>query len=502
LLEDDNGNIWASTNRGLARFDPANFEISPFDVADGLQSHEFNLGARHKSERGELFFGGVAGLNSFFPDSLEHSSVIPPLAITSFEVVSPEGNRFIFTEEGDEIILGVNENSFNIEFAALDFTKPHRNSYAYKLEGFEDNWIHAGSRRMASFIRIPPGTYVFRVKGSNYDDVWNEEGFSLRIVVLSPWWKSVYTYFLYAVLLIFMVYLLMVLSTRRLRLANQVLRDKELASAEISRQKEELITKNRNITDSINYAKRIQMAMMPTSEHFRRLFPESFVYYKPKDIVSGDFYWVSQKNDKVFFAVIDCTGHGVPGAFMSIIGYELLRNIINIKGIEKPSEILNELNKDFSFIFDADGDKDFSFRDGMDIGFCVIDRKNAILEFSGAFSPMYLVRNKSILEIKGNRFSVGLMEDLIGEPFDNNTLNLELNDMIYLFSDGYPDQFGGEEGKKFKYRRFRHLLLNIHKLPASQQEHLLDQGIVQWMGDSEQVDDILIIGVRPGLGPG
>jgi serine phosphatase RsbU (regulator of sigma subunit) len=203
----------------------------------------------------------------------------------------------------------------------------------------------------------------------------------------------------------------------------------------------------------------------------------------------------------VFFAVIDCTGHGVPGAFMSIIGYELLRNIINIKGIEKPSEILNELNNDFSGIFNSEGENDFTFRDGMDIGFCVIDIKLAKLEFSGAFSPMYLVRNKSIMEIKGNRFSVGLMEDLIDEPFENHSIDLMKDDMIYLFSDGYPDQFGGEEGKKFKYRRFRHLLLNIHTLPTSEQELVLDQSIMQWMDGHEQVDDILIIGVKPGLGP-
>ncbi|MGF1583884.1 MAG: two-component regulator propeller domain-containing protein [Bacteroidales bacterium] len=501
VLEDDNSFIWISTNHGLARFDPQSFDVSSFDIADGLQNYEFNLGARFKSSSGELFFGGVDGLNSFYPDLLSINTHIPQVVFTSFEVMSPQGNKSVIVCGKNEVVLQPEENSFSVEFAALDFTRPAKNRYAYKLEGFDDSWINAGTRRMAVFTKLPSGTYVLHVRGANNDNVWNEDGISLRIVIVTPWWRTVYAYISVSFLLLLLVYLIILSSTRRLRLANQVLREKEQASTEISRQREELILKNRSITDSINYAKRIQLAMMPTSRHFRRIFPESFVFYKPKDIVSGDFYWVNQRNDKVFFAVIDCTGHGVPGAFMSIIGYELLRNIINIKGIEKPSEILNELNNDFSGIFNSEGENDFTFRDGMDIGFCVIDIKLAKLEFSGAFSPMYLVRNKSIMEIKGNRFSVGLMEDLIDEPFENHSIDLMKDDMIYLFSDGYPDQFGGEEGKKFKYRRFRHLLLNIHTLPTSEQELVLDQSIMQWMDGHEQVDDILIIGVKPGLGP-
>ncbi len=500
ILEDNAGHLWLGTNHGLARFDPVSLDISVYDVADGLQSYEFNLGASFRSHNGELFFGGVAGLNAFFPDEIELNHTIPTLVLTSFEVSSPQGTRVINVKGKNEIVLPHDQNSVSIEFAALDFTRPGKNKYAYKLEGLEDNWKYPGNRRIANYSRIPSGTYIFRVRGSNNDGVWNEEGLALKIIVQTPWWQSVYAWILYAIITVFAIYLTVLYSTSRLRNANLLLREKELASAEISRQKEELTLKNNNITDSINYAKRIQLAMMPNSSHFATLFPESFVYYKSKDIVSGDFYWVNQIDHRVFLAVIDCTGHGVPGAFMSIIGYELLRNIINVKGISRPSEILNMLNDDFSGIFKQGEDKDFSFRDGMDIGFCVIDKKNSRLEFAGAFSPLYLVRNNSVIEIKGNRFSVGLMEDINDEKFENHSLKLQKNDMIYLFSDGYPDQFGGEEGKKFKYRRFRHLLLNIHTLPASRQMELLDQSIVSWMGVHEQVDDILIMGVRPGLG--
>jgi serine phosphatase RsbU (regulator of sigma subunit) len=499
ILEDNNGHLWMSTNYGLARFDPSDLGIKNYDVADGLQNYEFNLGASHRSESGELFFGGIDGLNAFYPDSIEVNRTIPQVVVTSFEILSPEGNRFINIDRDDEIVLNHFENSISIEFAALDFTRPGKNKYSYVLEGLEDKWIAPGNRRIANYSRIPPGNYTFRVRGSNNDDIWNEEGFTFRLVILSPWWQTPWAYVFYSLAITSFIYLLIFYSTRRLRHANIVLREKELASLEISRQKEELTLKNKNITDSINYAKRIQVAMMPDYRHLSRLFPESFIYYNPKDIVSGDFYWVSQVNDKVFLAVIDCTGHGVAGAFMSIIGFELIRNILNVKGIEHPSEILNILNEDFSGIFRQGNEIDISFRDGMDIAFCVIDKKKGVLEFAGAFSPMYLVRENKIIEIKGNRFSVGLMNDLVDERFRNHSMKLHRDDVIYLFSDGYPDQFGGDDGKKFKYRRFRHLLLNIHSQPASRQRELLGQSITEWMGDNEQVDDILVMGIKPGI---
>lgn len=320
-----------------------------------------------------------------------------------------------------------------------------------------------------------------------------------KIVVL--FWQTQPAYFIYVAVVLLLLLLLYRYRTRNLRIANQILREKELASKEISRQKEELALKNRNITDSINYAKRIQMALMPNENVFSRFFSDSFIYYKPKDIVSGDFYWINEKNDKIFFAVADCTGHGVPGAFMSIIGFELLRNIIFTQKLEEPASILNQLNSDFTAVF-HDGGKygqEMTFRDGMDLGFCVIDKKNSILEFAGAFLPLYLIRNNSIIEIKGNRSSIGLIDEKEKDLFSNHRIRLEKNDVIYLFSDGYADQFGGEKGKKFKYRRFRYLLLNIHTLPMEKQKELLDQSMAQWMKGCEQVDDILIIGLKPDI---
>lgn len=499
ILADDSTNLWMSTNKGISKFNPKTEMFSNFGVSDGLQDFEFNHGAAYKSKTGELFFGGIAGLNSFYPDSIVKNQNIPNIEITSVEVLSEKASHKIAVGEDNQIEISYKNNLITIEFAALDFTEPEKNSYAYKLEGVEDEWINLGNRRYATFSNLPPGKYVFRVKGSNSDYVWNTEGTSLKILVKNSIWKTNFAYFLYIFLLTAMIVWFFRYRTRSLRKANQELKEKERIAKQIAKQKEELTIKNKSITDSIIYAKRIQEALMPTMELFKRILPESFILYKPKDIVSGDFYWINQKNDKIFLAVVDCTGHGVPGAFMSIIGFELLRNITDDQGIENPEEILKQLNNGVSTTFGKTSDK-VRIKDGMDIALCVIDKKNAVLEFSGAFRPLYMIRDNKIEEIRGDRFSVGLLDEGESEEITKNKIQLQKNDIFYMFSDGYADQFGGPEGKKYKYRRFRHLLLTIHKLPLNQQLTYFDRSFEDWKGDHEQVDDVLILGFRPGLG--
>jgi serine phosphatase RsbU (regulator of sigma subunit) len=501
IEQDAIGKIWVSTNKGLASINPSSWEISRYDMADGLQDYEFNIGASKKSASGELFFGGISGFNYFFPEFIRINKHIPEIVITSVTKITQQGTIIYKGRDTEVIRINPGEDAFSIEFTALDFTRPEKNNFAYRMEGVDNNWVYIGNRPFASFSKLPSGEYTFRVKGSNNDLVWNEEGASIKVIVLTPFYKSDTAIIFYFLFFFLGVYLLFLFRTRNLRKSNQVLKEKELAAIEIARQKEELTIKNRNITDSINYAKRIQVALLPSEKLFSKIFPESFIFYKPKDIVSGDFYWVTEKKNKVFFAVVDCTGHGVPGAFMSIIGLELLRNIINVQGIERPADILNKLNVDFANIFSLGIDTDLALRDGMDIGFCVIHKDSGFLEFAGAFTSLYLVRENSINEIKGDRFSVGLVREEEGNSvFQNQELPLERNDVIYLFSDGYADQFGGTDGRKFKYRRFRHLLLNLHSLPMDEQKQQIFESMETWRGNHEQVDDMLIIGVRPFAG--
>lgn len=258
--------------------------------------------------------------------------------------------------------------------------------------------------------------------------------------------------------------------------------------------KNELISyKNKEITDSLIYAKRIQSAILPDTKLIYKAFENSFIYYLPKDIVSGDFYGFSQKNNKIIIAAADCTGHGVSGAFMSMIGSSLLNQIISEKNITTPSLILDELNEG---IIKSLKQRDSESHDGMDIALCSFDLKAGIVEFSGANRPMWIIRNNSIITYQANKFPIGGLQILHDDKFTNHEIKLEANDTIYIFSDGYADQFGGEFGKKFMTKHFKKVLLSIQHLTMPDQEKYLNNLFQEWKGNNEQVDDVLVIGIR------
>jgi transcriptional regulator with GAF, ATPase, and Fis domain len=225
----------------------------------------------------------------------------------------------------------------------------------------------------------------------------------------------------------------------------------EERTKEVVKQKEIIEETNKHITDSIRYAKRIQEAFLPTEENICAHLKNAFVLYKPKDIVSGDFYWIEKKGNKILFAVVDCTGHGVPGAFMSIIGFNGLNQIVNEYNYTKPSEILTQLNKNISNTL-SQKVEDSKIRDGMDIAICSIDMENMTMEFAGAYSPLFIVRNGEVLKTKGDKHPIGNFVGVENYEFTNHEFKLVPNDKIYIFSDGFVDQFGGLGGKKLKYK--------------------------------------------------
>ncbi len=261
---------------------------------------------------------------------------------------------------------------------------------------------------------------------------------------------------------------------------------------QIESQKKKIETTSRKLHSSINYAKRIQEAMLPDQQSIKQALPESFILFKPRDIVSGDFFWFAEQDDKQFIAVVDCTGHGVPGALMSMIGNELLNEVINLRNIHEPSQILRELH--YGVRQDLK-QRDTHNADGMDMVICVIDKKTKELSFAGAKNPLVYIQNGDLHYIKGDRFPIGGKQVGSVRNYTTHKIAFHAPTNFYLYSDGYQDQFGGEKGiKKFMAPRFRNLLHNIHFLPMSEQEEILDTTIKKWMRGSRQIDDILVMG--------
>ncbi len=266
-------------------------------------------------------------------------------------------------------------------------------------------------------------------------------------------------------------------------------------SIERKKMSNEIVQKNKDITDSIQYAKRLQEAVFPQMDLLNKYFADSFILFKPKDIVSGDFYWFEQTGDKTILAVGDCTGHGVPGAFMSILGHNLLNQIILEYGITNPAEILRMLDKNISNALNKKGTKN-EYNDGMDIAICAIDKKEKTLVFAGANRPLIIKRDNELIELKPNKFAIGGIQDDTCKLFGQQKMEAKPGDIFYLFSDGYYDQFGGPDGKKFKYRRLVEHFKSIGNLELNEQKRSLENTLENWKGDLEQLDDVCVVGVK------
>jgi serine phosphatase RsbU (regulator of sigma subunit)/tetratricopeptide (TPR) repeat protein len=264
-------------------------------------------------------------------------------------------------------------------------------------------------------------------------------------------------------------------------------------TTEVLKQKEIIEEKNKNITDSIKYAKKIQQALLPNEAEILKALPQSFIYYKPKDIVSGDFYWYTQFGDYAIFAAADCTGHGVPGAFMSAICNDLMNQVIRDEHVSDPALALQQLDSKLRMLLKKSADQ--GANDGMDIALCSLHMKTQQLQYAGAHRPLLIQRGTEILEFKPDKLSIGGYN--VGDKvFTNHRLAMQNGDIIYLFTDGYTDQFGGPKGKKFKYRQLKELFLLIKDKPMKEQRELIASAFKQWRQIQEQVDDILVLGVR------
>lgn len=500
ILVDKTQNIWITTGKGISFIAPDG-TLQSFDRADGLPGHIFNPGSVYEASSGKLFFGSVSGLCWLHPDSVNYNLNKPQLAITGISVCVKGNCSEMFKEGMAGLKIKYQPGMMvEVDYAALEFTHPEKNHFRVMLEGYDDDWRPVSNENRVTFANITPGEYTLKLIASNNDLTWNNDPLEFPFVVEPPLWMTSYAYAFYLLLIVFIIQLVINYRIRNYKKLNRSLAEKALDKKRIEAQRETLAIINQNLTDSITYATRIQTAMIPTEMRLRDSLPGSFVYFRPRDLVSGDFYYISDQGSKTYLAVVDCTGHGVPGAFMSIIGMDLLKSIIEGHKEEDPAKILSRMSLELDKTLASNSgarEEVITIRDGMDMALCVIDHENHCVEFAGAVNELYLVRNNEIINHKGNRQPLGRFVDHVVPDYTTTSIPILPGDMIYLFTDGYVDQFGGADMKKFKYRRFRHLLLNIHQLAPDDQKAILHQKLEEWKGDLEQVDDILVLGFSP-----
>lgn len=398
-------------------------------------------------------------------------------------------NNKVIIEQPEFLIpeIKYKNNSLVFYFAAMSAGDQSKVKYSFFLEGNDDDWSDWKNVTDYPYTNLREGTYYFRVKARDiYGNMSRETVY--EFVIKPPWYRTIWAYIGYVLLFIAFVYGAIQVSTRSLQ---KIIQER---TAEIREQKDLIEEKNKDIMDSIKYARRIQETILPSDAKMKKYLPNSFVLYKPRDIVSGDFYWMMHRDDITIIAAADCTGHGVPGAFMSIMGVTFLNEVAAKKEVNSSAEVLNQLRANIIGSLSQRGEEGAT-KDGMDIALLALNWKSMTVQYAGAYNPLYLIRDGELLETKPDRMPIGLHQR-DQEPFTNHIVDLKKGDVMYIFSDGYIDQFGGPKGKKFMSKKFKELLLEVHQKPMDEQKEILIQRNLDWRGEIEQVDDIIVIGIR------
>jgi ligand-binding sensor domain-containing protein/serine phosphatase RsbU (regulator of sigma subunit) len=486
---DADGNMWLGTNKGLNRFDFKTGQFTIYSEGDGFTGLETKQGAIYLEKSGDLWFGTVNGVFRYRPTNDSASVTAPRVKLLQFRVNLKEAPLQGETE------LSYKENNLAFDYIGISLNDPTGVYYKIKLEGFDEDYRTVRATTEV-YSNLQHGTYHFRLIGCNKSGICSKP-LTVKIVITPPYWKTWWFYLIVFTVISGSLFLYIKVRERKLMIEKRILEEKvNERTAEVVQKNKELDEINKDITASIRYAKRIQDAILPPDDFVRQNLPEAFILFKPKDIVSGDFYFMEKKEDVVVFAAVDCTGHGVPGAFMSIVGHNLLDRVIGEQNITKPASILDELNRGLSDTLRQTNLEDNTVRDGMDVSLCAYNARKNVLEFAGAYNPLWLIRSNELIEVKANKFPIGNTRSGEGNKFTNHEINLQKGDTIYIFSDGYSDQFGGPEGKKFKSSALKTLLLNSQKYSMKEQREILNTAIENWRGQHEQVDDILVIGAR------
>jgi ligand-binding sensor domain-containing protein/serine phosphatase RsbU (regulator of sigma subunit) len=489
-----------------------------YNISDGFSGGENTPNSISTDNDGLIWFGTKNGLVRYDPCIDFNNKYLPEAYITEiklfFEKVDWESRGIKISRWSglpENLILSHNDNHLTFDFTGFCYHNPEDIEFSYYLENQSKEWSPFSHNREVVFSGLIPGSYIFKVKAKNkFGYTGNTSEF--HFIIEPPFWQT--PLFILPASILFIFIIISIIRIRERNLVKEKVKLEKIVeerTREIVEQKDEIAIQRdvvtyqkKEITDSIHYAETIQRAILPEETILKKHFDDYFILFRPKDIVSGDFYWMSLKDGHLIFTAADCTGHGVPGAFMSMLGVSFLNKIVNESGITKPSEILRYLRENIIAALKQKGSFETS-KDGMDIALCSVDIRNKKLWFSGANNPLFLIRKADngyeIIERRGDNMPVGFHSRM--DNFTSYEIDIVKGDTIYLFSDGFIDQFGGPDGRKFMKPRFKQMLLDNQVLDMASQKEVFNKTLDEWIKHSSeegksygQIDDIILLGVR------
>ncbi|MCP5106360.1 MAG: SpoIIE family protein phosphatase, partial [bacterium] len=516
ILEDDRENLWLAGPSGISRIGNNEWndltagkieKILPvtFNEEDGMKTRWCgNRGVRGRD--GKLWFTTSQGLVMIDPANIKTNTLPPPVIIEELKI---DGEQVDFNSAHDRedrpLLIPPGKGRLEFHYTGISFMKPRKMKFKLKLTGYDTDWIDNRDSRTTTYTRLPPGHYTLTVIARNSDGAWNQKGASFSFYMQPYFWQTTWFYILVSLFVVFAVFSgfrfrvrqlkarekkLSLLVNQRTEALNQRTLQLEKAHSRLQVSKAIIEEKNQHIMDSISYARKIQHAALPPHERMKKVVKDYFNIFKPRDIVSGDVYWFDQGRDFYFIAVVDCTGHGVPGAFLSMMANMELNEIVHGKPVSDPAALLLHLHHAIRRALQQEDGERMS-DDGMDVGVCMIDFKKEKITFAGAGRPLYYVQNNRFFEIKGDKKAIGGRQKEEHRTFTSHEISFQSPITFYLTSDGFADQ-NNHQNKKYGSRRLKQFIQANAHLPLNLQEEALLNELENHRGNEEQRDDITI----------
>ena len=489
LLVDSINRIWIGHQGGFSRYN-RNTGIMRTYGTDFARSGDCNMHGMYESPDGKVLIGTTQGL-IVYDRNKDKRKLLAPFNNINYVTI----NDVVYPLQSSYTLPYKKRYNIIVNYVGISLKDPDKVYYQTRLDNYKNDWSKLTTDREAEFSP-GDGRYKFNMRSVNEDGLSSESPVTFDLLIKKPVWRT--WWFIFSSIAILTGIIILIIRQRekeQKKIQAYLEKELEARTSVVLKQKDKIELQNLEITDSINYAKRIQTSILPDIYKLKETFKDAFVFFRPRDIVSGDFYWFEKMaEDKFILVCADSTGHGVPGAFMSMIGSTLLQDIVSRQHITRPSQVLKMLDTQIFSTLNQNLELGVS-NDGMDMVICEVNIKTRHIIFASAMRPVILVLDGEPLYIKGNRSSVG-GESVIEKYFDDQEYYLNDGDTLYLFSDGLPDQFGGIDGKKMKIARLKKLIEDVTNLSLSEQKESITKFYDEWKGDYDQVDDVLLIGIR------